>query len=206
MEQKLNAKPRFAITGGIGSGKSYVCRMMQNIGIEVYDCDAAAKRLMRNNRCLQRRLSEAVGKDVFPNGEMDKPALAAFLLASPENNARINAIVHPAVADDFLQSGHQWMESAILYEAGFEKYVDYVVCVTAKLETRLQRIMKRDNISREKAMEWIRRQMTQEEKAQRAHFTINNDGDEPLMPQIERIIRSIGKPTVHRLAGHSPKG
>ena len=107
MEQKRNAKPRCAITGGIGSGKSYVCRMMQNIGIEVYDCDAAAKRLMRNNRCLQRRLSEAVGKDVFPRGEMDKPALAAFLLASPENNARVNAIVHPAVADDFLQSGHQ---------------------------------------------------------------------------------------------------
>ena len=85
------------------------------------------------------------------------------------------------------------MESAILYEAGFEKYVDYVVCVTAKLETRLQRIMERDNISREKAMEWIRRQMTQEDKAQRAHFTINNDGDEPLMPQIERIIRSIAQ-------------
>lgn len=193
MEEKRNAQPRCALTGGIGSGKSYVCRIMQSVCIDVYDCDAAAKRLMQNDTRLQRRLSEAVGKDVFPDGKLDKAALATFLLASPENNARVNAIVHPAVADDFLQSGQQWMESAILYEAGFEKYVDFVVCVTAPLETRLKRVMQRDNITREKAMEWIGRQMPQEEKAARAHFTINNDGNEPLLPQIERIIRNIAQ-------------
>lgn len=181
---------KYAITGGIGSGKSYVCQRLRQYGIEVYDCDAAAKRLMRTDRGLQKRLSDAVGCDVFPDGMLNKALLAEFLLASEENNRIVNAIVHPAVADDFLKSGMQWMECAILFEAEFQKYVDRVVCVSAPEEIRIQRIMKRDGIGREKALEWINRQMSQEEKEQRSDYVIMNDGNASIDKQIESILRT----------------
>ena len=90
---------KYAITGGIGSGKSYVCSKLKDYGIEVYDCDAAAKRLMRTDKALQKRLSDAVGTEVFPAGQLDKAVLAKFLLSSEANNRIVNSIVHPAVAE-----------------------------------------------------------------------------------------------------------
>ena len=182
---------KYAITGGIGSGKSYVCSLLKKYGISVYDCDQAAKRLMATERKLQERISETVGKDVFPNGVLNKATLAEFLLASKENNEKINHIVHPAVAADFHRSGLDWMESAILYEAHFEENVDRVVCVTAPLETRISRVIERDGITRSKAEEWINRQMSQEEKVSRSHYIICNDGETPLIPQIEDLLLSI---------------
>lgn len=179
---------KYAITGGIGSGKSYVCRLLKEHGIEVYDCDAGAKRLMRTDRHLQQQLSAAVGTDVFPNGVLNKPLLTQFLLASESNNQIVNSIVHPAVANDFIESGIDWMESAILFEADFQKYVDRVVCVSAPEKVRLQRIMQRDGIDRGKAAEWIARQMPQEEKESRSDFVIINDGSMPVMPQIEKML------------------
>lgn len=169
---------RIAITGGIGSGKSYVCRQLSKQGIRVYDCDKAAKRLMQSSPELQRALTELVGKEVFPGGELDKDVLRRFLMASDENAQKVDDVVHPAVAEDFLQSNYEWMESAILFDSGFDKRIhfDYIICVTAPLEVRIERIMKRDGITREKAMEWINRQMPQEEKARRSDFVIENDG------------------------------
>lgn len=181
---------RYALTGGIGSGKSYVCHRLKAMGIDVYDCDAAAKRLMATDSRLQQQLSDLVGKDIFEGGTLDKAALTAFLLASAENNQKINSIVHPAVAQDFINSGLTWMESAILYEAHFEQYVDKVICVTAPLETRISRVMQRDGVTRQRATEWISRQMAQDEKARRADYVINNDGNESIDEQINSIIRS----------------
>lgn len=181
---------KYAITGGIGSGKSFVCRMLQDYGIDVYDCDAGAKRLMRSDWTLQRRLTAAVGIEVFPGGVLDKAVLAKFLLSSEDNNRIVNSIVHPAVAEDFACSGLSWLESAILFEADFQKYVDRVVCVSAPLEVRVQRIMLRDEISREQAVEWIARQIPQEEKEQRSDYVIVNDGVQPLDEQIERMLRA----------------
>lgn len=180
---------KYALTGGIGSGKSYVCKVLWDVyGIDVYDCDAGAKGVMRNDRGLQQRLSEAVGQEVFPDGVLDKAVLSRFLLGSEENNRIINSIVHPAVADDFLSSGHDWMESAILFESGFDKYVDKVICVSAPLETRISRVMKRDGISRNQALEWINRQMPQEEKEHRSDYIIVNDGVTSVVDEIKKII------------------
>lgn len=182
---------RIAITGGIGCGKSYVCQQLKDFyGIEVYDCDANAKRIMANDRKLQQRISDAVGCDVFPGGVINKAALSQFLLASPDNNKVINSIVHPAVAEDFIKSGIEWMESAILFEADFQKYVDRIVCVSAPREVRIQRIMQRDGISRQQAIAWIDRQMSQEEKERLSDFVIINDGITPLTPQFELITNS----------------
>ena len=180
---------RIAVTGGIGSGKSYVCKRLAARGIDVYDCDAAAKRLMRTSADLQERLKRLVGEEVYRDGMLQKPVMARFLLGSEANQRTVNAIVHPAVAEDFLQSGMDWMECAILYESGFDRLVDWVVCVVAPRETRLQRVMQRDGLSREQALQWLAKQLPQDEVLSRSDFSIVNDGSADLDSQIEHIIQ-----------------
>ena len=191
---------RIAITGGIGSGKSYVCRLLSEQGVDVYDCDSAAKRLMRTSPELHRQLTDLIGPEAYmpvapgqynPDYVLNKAAVAQFLLASEENARAIDAIVHPAVERDFLASGMAWIESAILFQAGFDRLVDWVVVVTAPQEVRLQRVMARDGISRQKALDWMNRQWPQEEVLRRADYEIINDGVQPVLPQIERIINQI---------------
>ena len=169
------------ITGGIGSGKSYVCKLLAQRGIEVYDCDAAAKRLIRTSLHLRQQLKALIGS-------LDKAAISRFLLASEENQQAVNAIVHPAVFQDFEESGMLWMESAILFESGADKLVDRVVVVTAPEEIRIERVMQRDGITREKALQWIARQWPQEQVKARADFEIVNDGHADLNSQIERLL------------------
>lgn len=171
------------ITGGIGSGKSYVCKLLAQRGIEVYDCDAAAKRLIRTSPRLRQQLKALIGS-------LDKAAISRFLLASEENKQAVNAIVHPAVFQDFEESGMMWMESAILFESGADKLVDRVVVVTAPEEIRIERVMQRDGITREKALQWIARQWPQEQVKARADFEIINDGQADLNSQIERLLTS----------------
>ena len=110
------------------------------------------------------------------------------MLASPANAAAVNAIVHPAVAQDFRLSGAKWMECAIMYESGFDRLVDQVVAVTAPEELRVRRVMERDNITAEKVREWMARQMPQEEVAARAGHIIVNDGTADLKQQINELI------------------
>lgn len=182
-----------AITGGIGSGKSYVCGLLNERGVRVYDCDAAARRLMNEDLELQRSLQHLVGEQVFLHGELQKNVLAQYILASEANRQAVNDVVHPAVAADFKQSGYTWLESAILFDSGFDRRIhfDYCVCVTAPLNVRVERIMRRDDISREKALEWIHRQMPQEDIAARCNFVIVNDGQEALAPQVERLLAEV---------------
>lgn len=185
---------RIAITGGIGSGKSYVCRLLAERGIEVYDCDAAAKRLMHNDAKLQSELTALIGPGTYnAEGQLNKPMVAQFLLSNEANKQAVNAIVHPAVARDFEASGQQWLESAILFESRFETQVkfDHIVCVIAPTEIRIDRICRRDSISRSQALQWISNQMEQEQKAARSQFVIINDGQQDLNKQIDRILEKI---------------
>lgn len=183
-----------AITGGIGSGKSYVCRILESRGICVYDCDAAAKRLMRTSEKLHQELRQLVGQDVYTSdGQLLKRVLADFLLTSEANKLALNDVIHPAVAEDFLSSGMTWLESAILFESGFDSRVsfDRVVCVSAPRDVRIQRIMRRDNISAAKAAEWIDTQMAQKEVERRSHFVIVNDGKSDIEQQIDNMLSKI---------------
>ena len=172
---------KIGIAGGIGSGKSYVCQRLACRGIEVYDCDAAAKRLIRTSPTLQQQLINLIGS-------LDKATMSRFLLASEENAHAIDRIVHPAVFDDFRHSGMKWMESAIMYESGAYKLMDKVVVVTAPEEIRIGRIMKRDGITREKACQWLRRQWSQEKVRKLADYEIVNDGTADIDAQIERLL------------------
>lgn len=182
-----------AITGGIGAGKSYVCRLLELRGIRVYDCDAAAKRLMRTSAAIRQSLCRLVGDEVYKGNVLQKSVLASFLLESEQNKQAVNDIVHPAVARDFMDSGMHWLESAILFDSRFDQRVsfDAIVCVTAPLELRIRRVMSRDGISREKTLEWIGRQLPQEEMLRRSTFEIANDGHQYLDHQIDEILKQI---------------
>ena len=182
-----------AITGGIGSGKSFVCRLLEERGIRVYDCDAAAKRLMRTSSKIQSELRNLVGDEVCKDGVIQKKVLSAFLLESEDHKLAVNEIVHPAVASDCIHSGYSWIESAILFDSHFYERVHFgfIVGVTASIEVRTVRIIKRDSISREKAMEWIMSQLPQDKVAARCDFVINNDGKTPLKPQIEKLLYTV---------------
>ena len=208
---------RTAITGGIGSGKSYVCRLLQEQGISVYDCDSHAKRLMVESESLRRQLTALIGPKTYiyggglkeegggrvdslekspsnlpspssfnpPPALLNKAVVARFLMSSPENARALEAIVHPAVIDDYLHSGMEWVESAILFESGLNHFVDRIVAVTAPEEVRLRRIMERDGITRGKALEWIHRQLPQDYLVSHSHIVIVNDGRTPLLPQLQ---------------------
>ena len=175
---------KIGIAGGIGSGKSYVCKRLARYGIEVYDCDAAAKRLIRTSSELQQQIATLVGS-------LDKASMSRFLLSSEQNQLALNALIHPAVFQDFEASGMQWMESAIMYESGAYRLVDKVVVVTAPEELRLQRVMQRDGITREKALQWLYRQWPQDEVRQRADYEIINDGTADIDTQIDQLIHFI---------------
>lgn len=183
---------KIAITGGIGSGKSFVCRLLNQRGIEIYDCDAAAKRLMRDSIGLRRQLTALIGVEAYTaEGLLNKPAVAQFLLQSEANAKAVDSIVHPAVAEDFRQSGMLWMECAILYESGFDRLVDRVIAVTAPEDMRIQRIMQRDGITADKAREWLSRQWPQEKVRLLANYEIINDGSTDLEMQIDKTLKSI---------------
>ena len=193
---------KIGITGGIGSGKSYVCRLLEQRGYTVYDCDSAAKRLIRTSPFIHRRLTALIGPETYfkesgdssqESGEyiLNKKAVAEFLLKSEDNARAIDRIVHPAVFRDFIESGMEWMESAIIYESGIYRLVDRVIVVTAPKELRIQRVIARDEISREKVLEWMSRQLPQEEVRQRADFEIVNDGQADINRQLDEILGKI---------------
>ena len=189
----MNNLPRIAITGGIGSGKSYVCKLLADRGVKVYDCDAAAKRIMATDTALQANLNAVVGEEVFIDGILQKPILAKFLLASEANKQAVNDVVHPAVAADFIASNYKWLERAILFDAKFNERInfDYIVCVIAPEDVRIERIAKRDGISHEQALQWIKRQMPQEEMAQKSNFIIINDGTSDLSAAIMSLLEAV---------------
>ena len=188
---------KIGIAGGIGSGKSYVCQRIRQMGFEVYDCDSAAKRLIRTSPEIKQQLTALIGPEVYTDvdGEqvLNKAVVAKYLLSSEAHAKAIDRIVHPAVFKDFEESGLQWMESAIMFESGIYKLVDKVVAVVAPREVRIQRVMQRDNISREKVLEWMKRQMDQKNLIRKANYVIVNDGDTDIDKQLNKIIRQCNK-------------
>lgn len=194
---------RVGITGGIGSGKSVVARILRVMGYSVYDCDKSAAKLMRSDRQVITRLTSLLGDDTYlPDGSLNKAKLSAMLFADSTVRDAVNAIVHPAVIADFLgwcgsRSGEDllFVESAILIESGLLASVDTSIMVTAAPDVRLARIIARDRIDRQQALARMGSQMDDAAKAALCdHIVSNNPGDR-LVPQLLGILKSItGKP------------
>ncbi len=187
---------KIGITGGIGSGKSVVARLLEVMGVPVYVSDIESKRLVVADACIRKELTELLGVDVYDGeGRLNKALLAAYLFASPEHARQVNGIIHPRVKADFRRwtRCHEYLpvvgiESAILLEAGFADEVDRVVMVYAPQEVRIARAMKRDGASREQILQRIRSQMDDDEKRKQADFVILNDGITPLIPQVVQLL------------------
>jgi len=159
----------------------------------VYAMLGAYPYFYRENEEVKKKIVDLVGKEAYQNDALNKALLAKFLLASPQNATALNEIVHPAVAKDFENSGLEWIESAILYDSAFDKRIDidFVVCVSAPLETRISRIMQRDNITREAALQWITKQLNQDEVIAKADFELVNDGIKDVEIQLNEILSKI---------------
>lgn len=194
---KKTDRIRLGITGGIGSGKSYICRILQErFGVPVYDCDKQARLLTLTQPEIQAQLETLIGGVCHEDGTIDKAVLARYLFASEENARRVNAIIHPAVRADL----RNWyarqtvpvvaMESAILYESGFETEVDKVLFVDAPFELRLQRAMERDKASREDILQRMNRQQSESQRL-RADFRLTNDGNSNLEPLLADLLQAI---------------
>lgn len=187
-----------AITGGIGSGKTHISRMLQERGIPIYNTDDEAKRLMLSDEGIRQDLTALLGTDVYVDGQLNKPVLASYLFADKENASRINDIVHPKVRQGFLRwlEGHRdkeiaGMECAILFEAGFEDAVDAVVMVYAPEALRIKRAMKRDHATEAQIRARIAAQMDDGEKRRRADYVVHTDGTVSLDSQLSALVAQL---------------
>ncbi len=184
---------KVAICGGIGSGKSTICRMFAERGIAIYDSDARAKALMNESEPLRAALIEAFGEECYADGVVNRPYLAGCVFSSAEQLARLNGIVHPAVRADFLrwtaeqEGDYCILESAILFESGFDALVDKTVAVLAPPSLRVERAMQRDGASREQIEARMRAQMSDDELVARADFSVVNIHLEDVEKDVEEL-------------------
>lgn len=188
---------RIGITGGIGSGKSYVCQLLKQRGIPIYHCDDEAKRLMVESSTIRQELNQLIGKDAYRDGQLNKPLIAQYLFADTTHAAQINSIVHPVVKQDFIE----WVarqkastivqECALLFETEFTDTVDCSILIYAPLDVRLRRVMQRDHATRQQVLARMAQQMDEEEKRKLADFIILNDGTTNLNEQIEELLERI---------------
>ncbi len=182
------------ITGGMGSGKSVVSRLMEIMGIPVYSADTESKRLTDTSPEIKKSLIASFGPELYAGDTLNKPLLASLIFSDKENLEKVNQIIHPVVLRDFQQwiqrqkSEYAAIESAILFESGFNCFVDYVITVTCPTELRIQRVIRRDHLTREQIIQRMNNQLPEEEKCQRSDFVILNDGREGVVLQVEKII------------------
>lgn len=189
---------KVGVTGGIGSGKSLVCKIFQNLDIPVYEADTRAKKLIAEDPEIRKELIKQFGQKIFRNAELDRKFLADRIFSDSDARSRVNRLVHPKVREDFRrwldrQAGpYAIEEAALLFESGAWKEMDLNILVMAREETRIERIMKRDGISRREVLARLASQIDPDEAAKLADIRMLNDDDTFLIPQVleaDRIIR-----------------
>jgi len=189
---------KVGITGGIGSGKTTVCRIFEMLNIPVYYADDRAKWLMRNDPNLKKNLIDLLGPSAYlPEGDLNRAYIGKLVFSDKELLDKLNKLVHPAV---FLD-GEDWFskqttpyaikEAALFYETGSFALMDKMIVVTADREERIRRVMLRDKVEREAVEARMDKQLPEAEKIKQADFVIYNDGREMLIPKILEIDRSL---------------
>lgn len=186
------------ITGGIGTGKSIVCKVFQALNIPIYNADNAAKRLMLMDTDLRKSLQQNFGKEIFPEyGDFNTKQLAALVFNNEEKLNLLNSIVHPVVKSDFTN----WMqkqnapycirEAAILFESGSNVGLDKTILVDAPLSLRIDRVIKRDNRTADQIKSIINKQWPSEKLRSMVDYVIENDDQQPVIPQVLSIHHKI---------------
>lgn len=184
------------ITGGIGSGKTTVTNILHLLDIPVYIADIESKRITDTSPTVREKLIKLFGRELYQENKLNKPLLASLIFGNEENLTKVNAIIHPEVRNDF----DEWVkknkdkkvvaiESAIMFESGFYKFVDKKITVYTPLEMRIERAMKRDNTPKDKILSRINSQMPDEEKKELSDFVIVNDNKHSLIGQTISLFR-----------------
>lgn len=193
---------KVGITGGIGSGKTTACRIFEWLGVPVYYADERAKWLMQHDPELVSNILALFGTDAYTtDGSLNRAHLSRIIFADPDKRKQLNALVHPAVWRD----GEKWQqqhrsapytlkEAALLYESGGDRLLDRMIVVTAPEALRIARVVQRDGLSPEEVKQRIRAQMPEAEKAARADFIIENDGEHSLLQQVLSVHHTLLAP------------
>lgn len=184
---------RLGITGGIGSGKTTVCRIFRVLGVPVFVADTVARQLLNSDTGIRETINTIADKDLYTSGELDRKELARIIFNRPELLLMVNASVHPAVLRQFDEWAGQSeepyviMEAAILFEARADELVDRVVTISAPIEERIARVMGRNELSREEVIGRINNQLEDEEREDQSYYVINNADNEMIIPEILKI-------------------
>ena len=184
---------RIGLTGGIGSGKSTVAGIFKVLGIPVFDADWEAKKIMESNPILRRALVEQFGSTIFVNEQLNRKALASIVFKDPVQLAKLNALVHPHAIEEGIQwsarqsSPYTVKEAALFFESGSAEGIDYMIGVYSPKHIRIQRVMKRDGITREEVLLRMQRQIPEEIKMRLCDFVLLNDEQQLLIPRIIKL-------------------
>lgn len=185
------------ITGGIGSGKTIVSKVLTAFGYPIYVADDESKRLTDTNPLIKEGLIKLFGKEMFADGLLNKKMLAAEIFNHKEKLQAVNNLIHPVVMEDFAEwkkkqsSPVVFIETAILFETPFHTLVDKKITVTSPLVLRMKRLLQRDNASEQEIKNRISNQMSDEEKIKRSDFVIVNDEKTAVLPQIQEILSKL---------------
>ncbi|MCQ2084248.1 MAG: dephospho-CoA kinase [Bacteroidaceae bacterium] len=190
---------KVAITGGIGSGKSFVAGIMRTMGVPVYFSDIMARRLMESDAELVAALKRELSDDIYDaEGKLDRKRLASMLFSSEDIRKKVESLVHPAVVRDYLKWNERYadwrftvFESAILFESGLNEMFDVIIGVQAPLELRIQRCLMRDGETREKVERRMAAQMPQERLSELCDAMIVNDGAINIHERLLEIFENI---------------
>ena len=188
---------KIGITGGIGSGKTYVASVFQSLGIPIFNADIQAKKLMTSSRKLIKLVKEEFGNDIYKDSDLNKEKLASIVFSDSDKLQKLNSLVHPIVKEEFNNwykkqtSPYVIKEAAILFESNSHIGLDAVICVSAPLELRMKRLLNRDNYSEKEIKKRIENQISQEEKQKLSDYIIVNDEKELLLPKIIKIHKEL---------------
>lgn len=185
------------LTGGIGSGKTTLVNYMESLGIPVFIADEEAKKAMQSPHVLEE-VKTSFGNSIFENGQLNRQQLASIVFSNPDKLKELNSIIHPEVKRLFAiwLNQHKTVpfvvyEAAILFESGSYQNCDYIITVTAPLEDRITRVMQRDNCSREQVLQRINAQWTDEERAAKSNFVIDNTTVKSAKNEIDKILKIL---------------
>lgn len=190
---------KVGIAGGIGSGKTTVCNVIEALGYPVYYADTEAKKIMETDRPVVSAISNLFGADIYISGRLDRKRLASLVFNNKALLSKLNSIVHPVVTECFTvwvskaNSPIVFKEAAILFESGLYKMLDRNILVIAPEDVRLKRVVDRDNASMDDVKKRMLNQAHQDELIKLADYVINNDGIELIMPQLLSIIENLKK-------------